>query len=130
MRLILTALVTASLLTGCGLFQEAPKTPEQLAQARLEVPPDLTRPTASQRYSIPEAPKPAVEAVKPPAAVSEPAKAPAAAPAPAPATPQPAGNALAAGFEARLKQLDTLKQRGLITDAEYQKKRQDILGAL
>ena len=120
MRLILTALVTASLLTGCGLFQEASKTPEQLAQARLEVPPDLTRPTASQRYSIPEAPKPAVEAVKPPAA----------APAIAPAAPQPAGNALAAGFEARLKQLDTLKQRGLITDAEYQKKRQDILGAL
>lgn len=83
------------------------------------------------------APAPAAPQATPPAPAAAPAVvAPAApAPAPAPARPAAAGSKPrdAAYFEEqelRLRTLDRLRKSGLITEAEYQQKRKEVLDAL
>lgn len=108
------AIAGVSLLSACTFHVFGDDNPEEAAsevQPRpvpLEVPPDLTRPAVSTQYAIP-APKEAA----------------------APAT----GTALAAPIaerdvESRLKELQTLRDKGLITDAELQERRKAVLESL
>lgn len=110
----LPALAGLCLLSACTIplwgESDADKTDPSggLAPSQLEIPPDLTRPATSQTYVVPGA-----ASVSPAAEQKDSAAAPA-----------------ARDLETRLKELQDLRDKGLITDQELQAKRKALLDNL
>lgn len=112
-------LVTISLLSGCTILQWGEDKPTVVEDpnggpppAVLQVPPDLTQPVTKNQYLIPKA-----DANCTPATTNEAAK---------------TSSTVSSGsdVEARLQEVQTLRDKGLINEDELQKKRKVILQAL
>lgn len=104
-------------LSGCTIFTWGEDKPTLVDDPNggpppsvLQVPPDLTQPAVKNQYQIPKA---EVKCAPATAASSE-------------------SNAVASSndVEARLKELQGLRDKGLITDEELRKKRKDVLQSL
>lgn len=109
----LPALAGLCLLSACTIplwgENDADKTDPSggLPPSRLEVPPDLTRPTNSQTYEVPRAPSTT-----------------------ATADSKEAAPVAVRDLEARMKELQDLRDKGLITDQELQARRKALLDSL
>lgn len=108
------ALATLCLLSACTIplwgESDADKTEPNggLPPSKLEIPPDLTRPVNSQTYEVPR-----------PAGSATPDR--------VESTPAPAAGR---DQEARLKEIQDLRAKGLITEEEMQAKRKAVLDSL
>lgn len=108
----IATLAGISLLSACTVFSWGEDSPERAGSeeakqaAALEVPPDLTRPAVSTQYAIP-APKGSAAASAPAQTADE-----------------------VRDVETRLKELQSLRDKGLITDQELLERRKAILGSL
>lgn len=106
------ALAGLSLLSACTIPLWGEDRPSEsnpnggLPPKVLEVPPDLTRPAASTAYSLPKA-----EANCPPTAGD-------------------GVSANKADVEARMRELQDLREKGLLSDQELQEKRKALLDSL
>lgn len=108
-------------LSGCTIFSWGEDKPTLLDDPNggpppsvLQVPPDLTQPAVKNQYQIPKAEAKCAPATTTTAAAAE-------------IAPTAISNN---DVEARLKELQGLRDKGLITDEELRKKRKDVLQSL